>query len=74
MVPVFDEVAPVLENPVQHGIHGLAQGSLLQGFALTVGSDRIAEDSVARAIDILLAGDTVASTGEGRAQIHGLSR
>ena len=45
------------------GLHSLAQGSLLQGFALTTGIGRIAEDPVARAIDVLLASD---ADGQGR--------
>ena len=58
VVPEYDRVAPVLTKPVLPGLHGLAQGSLLKSFALTVGIGRIAEDPVARAIDVLLAGDT----------------
>jgi len=57
VVPEYDQVAPVLAKPVRPGLHGLAQGSLLQGFALTVGIGRLAEDPVARAIDVLLASD-----------------
>lgn len=65
VVPEYDRVAPVLTKPVLPGLHGLAQGSLLQSFALTVGIGRIAEDPVAHATDILLASDV---DGQGRAQ------
>jgi len=47
----------VLAKPVRPGLHALAQGSLLQCFALTVGIGRIVEEPVARAIDVLLASD-----------------
>ncbi|MEO1602292.1 MAG: TniQ family protein [Pseudomonadota bacterium] len=57
VVPEYDRVAPVLTKPVLPGLHGLARGSLLKSFALTVGIGRIAEDPVARAIDVLLASD-----------------
>ena len=57
VVPEYDEVAPVLAKPVRPGLHALAQGSLLQGFALTVGIGRIVEDPVACAINVLLASD-----------------
>jgi hypothetical protein len=63
VVPEHNRVAPVLAKPVRPGLHGLAQGSLLQGFALTVGIGRVAEDPVNRAIDVLLASD---AEGEGR--------
>lgn len=63
VVPEYDQVAPVLAKPVRPGLHSLAQGSSLQGFALTAGIGRIAEDPVARAIDVLLASDT---DGQGR--------
>lgn len=65
VVPEYDRVAPVLAKPVRPGLHGLAQGSLLQAFALTVGIGRIVEDPVNRVIDVLLAGD---SEGQGRMQ------
>ena len=39
------------------GLHALAQGSLLQGFALTVGIGRIIEDPVKWAIVVLMASD-----------------
>ncbi len=57
VVPEYDIVAPVLTKPVRPGLHALAQGSLLQAFALTGGIGRIAEDPVARAIKVLLASD-----------------
>jgi len=57
IVPEYDQVAPVLTKSVRPGLHALAQGSLLQSFALTVGIGRIAEDPVTRAIEILLASD-----------------
>ena len=57
IVPEYDQVAPVLTKPVRPGLYALAQGSLLQAFALTVGIGRIAEDPVARAIKVLLASD-----------------
>lgn len=63
VVPEYDQVAPVLAKPVRPGLHGLAQASLLQGFALTAGIGRIAEDPVARTIDVLLASD---ADGQGR--------
>lgn len=66
IVPEYDTVAPVLAKPVRPGLHGLAQGSLLQAFALTVGLGRIVEDPVNRAINVLLASDT---EGQGRAQV-----
>lgn len=65
IVPEYDRVAPVLTKPVLSGLRSLAQGSLLQSFALTVGIGRIAEDPVARAIDVLRASD---ADGEGRVQ------
>lgn len=57
IVPEYDQVAPVLSKPVRPGQHGLAQGSLLQTFALTIGISRIADDPVTRAIEVLLASD-----------------
>ena len=65
VVPEYDLVAPVLAKPVRPGLYGLAQGSLLQGFALTVGIGRLVEDPVALAIAVLLASDT---DGQGRVQ------
>lgn len=69
VVPEYDQVAPVLAKPVRPGLHSLAQGSLLQGFALTVGIGRIAEDPVARTIDVLLASDV-----DGQERVRGALR
>lgn len=63
VVPEYDQVAPVLTKPVRPGLHALAQGSLLQAFALTVGIDRIIEDPVKWAISIKLMSD---AEGQGR--------
>ena len=63
VVPEYDQVAPVLAKPVRSGLHALAQSSLLQAFALTVGVGRIVEDPITRVIDVLLASDT---EGQGR--------
>ncbi|HIC67447.1 MAG TPA: hypothetical protein EYO87_15895 [Paracoccus sp.] len=57
VVPEYDEVAPVLTKPVRPGLFGLAQGSLLQAFALTVGIGRVVENPVDQAISILLKSD-----------------
>lgn len=57
VVPEYDEVAPVLTKPVRPGLFGLAQGSLLQAFALTVGIGRVVEKPVDQAISILLKSD-----------------
>jgi len=65
VVPEYDQVAPVLAKPVRSGLHALAQGSLLQIFALTVGIGRIAECPVDRVIAVLLASD---AEGRGRVQ------
>lgn len=63
VVPEYDQVAPVLAKPVRSGLHALAQSSLLQAFALTVGIGRIVEEPIARVIDVLLASD---AEGQGR--------
>jgi hypothetical protein len=63
VVPEYDQVAPVLAKPVRPGLHALAQGSLLQCFALTVGIGRIIEDPVKWAIIVLIASD---AEGQGR--------
>lgn len=65
VVPEYDAVAPVLAKPVRPGLQGLAQGSPLQGFALTVGIGRIAETPVNQAISVLLKSD---AEGQGRVQ------
>ena len=57
VVPEYDQVAPVLAKPVRSGLHALAQSSLLQAFALTVGVGRIVEEPITRVIDVLLASD-----------------
>jgi hypothetical protein len=63
VVPEYDQVAPVLAKPVRPGLHALAQGSLLQAFALTVGIGRVTEDPVKWAISIKLMSD---AEGQGR--------
>ena len=63
VVPEYDQVAPVLAKPVRPGLHALAQGSLLQCFALTVGVGRIIEDPVKWAISVMLESD---AEGQGR--------
>ena len=63
VVPEYDRVAPVLAKPVPPGLHALAQGSLLQAFALTIGIGRIIEDPVKQAIAVLLVSD---AEGQGR--------
>lgn len=63
VVPEYDQVAPVLAKPVRLGLHALAQGSLLQCFALMVGVGRIIEDPVKWAISVMLASD---AEGQGR--------
>jgi hypothetical protein len=63
VVPEYDQVAPVLAKPVRPGLHALAQGSLLQCFALTVGIGRIIEDPVKWAISVMLVSD---AEGQGR--------
>ena len=57
VVPEYDEVAPVLTKPVRPGLFGLAQGSLLQALALTIGIGRVVENPVDQAISILLKSD-----------------
>jgi len=57
VVPEYDRVAPVLAKPVRPGLYALAQGSLLQTFALTVGIGSLVEDPVDQAIAVLLSGD-----------------
>ena len=63
IVPEYDKVAPVLAKPVRPGLHSLAQGSLLQAFALTVGIGRVVENPVKQAISVLLVSD---AEGQGR--------
>ncbi|MFG6638108.1 hypothetical protein ACGYJ8_19565 [Sulfitobacter sp. 1A12126] len=57
VVPEYDQVAPVLAKAVRPGFHALAQSSLLQCFALTVGVGRIIEDPVKRVISVMLVSD-----------------
>jgi len=57
MVPEYDQASPVLAKPVRPGLHGLAQGSLLQAYALAVGIGRLIENPVDQAITVLLARD-----------------
>ncbi|MFG6532067.1 MULTISPECIES: hypothetical protein [unclassified Sulfitobacter] len=63
VVPEYDQVAPVLAKPARPGLHPLAQGSLLQCFALAVGAGRIIEDPVKWAISVMLMSD---AEGQGR--------
>ncbi|MFG6531591.1 MULTISPECIES: TniQ family protein [unclassified Sulfitobacter] len=63
VVPEYDQVAPVLAKAVRPGFHALAQSSLLQCFALTVGVGRIIEDPVKRVISVMLVSD---AEGQGR--------
>lgn len=57
VVPEYDRVAPVLTKPVSPGLHGLAEGTLLQSLALTIGIGRIAENPIDQAIAVLLKSD-----------------
>jgi hypothetical protein len=57
VVPEYDQVAPVLAKPVRPGLHALAQGSLLQCFALTVGVGRIIDDPIKWAISVMFESD-----------------
>jgi hypothetical protein len=57
VVPEYNKVAPVLTKSVRLGSHSLAQGSLLQIFALTAGIGRIDEDPVGHAVAVLLVSD-----------------
>jgi hypothetical protein len=57
VVPEYDKVAPVLTKSVRPGSHSLAQGSLLQTFAMTAGIGRIDEDPVGHAVAVLLVSD-----------------
>lgn len=63
VVPEYDHVAPVLAKPVRPGLYALAQGSLLQCLALTVGIGRIIEDPVKWVISVMLESD---AKGQGR--------
>lgn len=57
VVPEYDRVAPVLAKPVRPGLFSLAQGSLLQNYALAVGVGRLCADPVGCATSALLASD-----------------
>jgi hypothetical protein len=57
VVPEYDRAAPVLTKPVRPGLFGLAQGSLLQNYALAVGVARLSADPVGCAASVLLASD-----------------
>ena len=57
VVPEYDRAAPVLVKPVRPGLLALAQGSLLQNYALTIGVGRLAADPVGHAAAVLLASD-----------------
>ena len=53
----------MLAKPVRPGLHALAQGSLLQCFALAVGAGRIIEEPVKWAISVMFMSDV---EGQGR--------
>lgn len=57
VVPEYDRVAPVLAKPVRSGLFSLAQGSLLQNYALAVGVGRLSADPVGYGAAVLLASD-----------------
>lgn len=57
VVPEYDRVAPVLAKPVRSGLLALAQGSLLQNYALAVGVGRLSADPVGHVASVLLASD-----------------
>lgn len=65
VVPEYDRVAPVLAKPVRAGLLSLAQGSLLQNFALTAGLGRMSTDPVGYAAMVLWASD-----GEGEHRLR----
>lgn len=66
VVPEYDRVAPVLVKPVRPGLHSLAQGSLLQAYALATGIGRLTENPVDTVIDVFLASD---AEGERRLRV-----
>src|SRR5271163_259952 len=49
VVPEYDRIAPPLAKPVRAGLHGLANGSLLQNFALAAAPARGARSLAGRA-------------------------
>ena len=57
VVPEYDRIAPPLAKPVRMGLHGLADGSLLQIFALVVALARLTLAPVDYAAAALAAGD-----------------
>ncbi|CAN7694478.1 hypothetical protein [Pararhizobium sp. LjRoot238] len=57
IVPEYDRAAPVLAKPVRAGLFSMAQGSLLQNYALAVGVGRLSADPVGYAASVLLASD-----------------
>jgi hypothetical protein len=57
IVPEYDRVAPVLGKPAPPGIMAVAEGSLLQNYALAVGVGRLTADPVGCAASALLASD-----------------
>lgn len=57
VVPEYDRVAPVLAKPVRAGLFSVAQGSLLQNYALAVGIGRLSADTVGYSGAVLLASD-----------------
>jgi hypothetical protein len=65
IVPEYDRVAPVLTKPVRAGLFSMAQGSLLQNYALAVGIGRLSADPVGYAASVLLASD-----GEGEQRLR----
>jgi len=69
VVPEYDRVAPVLAKPVRAGLFSLAQGSLLQNYALAVGIGRLSVDPVGYGATVLLASDE-----EGQERLRGALR
>jgi len=57
VVPEYDRVAPPLAKPVRTGLQGLADGSLLQNFALAIALARLTLTPVDCAAAALAAGD-----------------
>lgn len=57
VVPEYDRTAPVLAKPVRPGLLALAQGSLLQNYALAIGVGRLSADPVGYGAAVLLASD-----------------
>lgn len=69
IVPEYDRAAPVLAKPVRAGPFSLAQGSLLQSYALAVGVGRLSADPVGYVASVLLASD-----GEGERRVREVLR